>query len=117
MIQERNKLMHRHNVRIAMADKIGVRHKNQSRSPTDTPFIDHDISAMLGGSLGPEAQLEAQSLVQNVDNSFLSNGAETTQRSIRTNRNKITSSKSPNIDAETSKISNIMSMGKISMRT
>lgn len=75
---------------------------------------------MIGGSVGPDGTIapEAYSILQNNDNSFLSN-AQTTQRSAKTLKNAFKStSKSPRmVDVENSKISNMMSLGKISMRT
>jgi len=37
-----------------MAERIGIKYKNSSIiTARDTPFVDQDISAMMGNSLGP----------------------------------------------------------------
>ena len=59
MMQERNKLMMKHNQRLDNAEKLGIKYKNASIVGTarDTPFNEADISAMMGGSLGPEGTI------------------------------------------------------------
>ena len=55
---ERNRLMNKHNKRMEASESLGIKHKNSSIvTARDTPFNEADISAMMGGSLGPEGTI------------------------------------------------------------